>query len=257
MSGADASGAPGAFDAARLPWTRVAELARGGAVALVPVGSTEAHGPHLPLDVDVLIARGVCARAAARLGPGRALVFPAVAYGLTDFAAGFAGTVGVTADACRAYLADVLAGVARHGFAAVLAVNHHLEPAHFRLVHEAAGAAAERSGARVLAPGHRRAPRGPRLGDGFMTGGSHAGTYETSLVLALAPDAVDVAAARALPALQVDLPARIKAGARTFQEAGGPDAYFGAPGAASAAEGERLLGHLVDAVLAALAPAPA
>lgn len=241
--------------AARLTWPRVRELLdTQRAVALLPVGSTEAHGPHLPLDVDVLIAEAVCMRAAHALWRRGtpALVFPAVAYGLTDFAAAFAGTVGLSPDGCRALLTDALGALARQGFAATVAVNHHLEPAHFRLVHEAAREAARASGRRVLAADHRRPPFGPALGEEFMRGGSHAGTYETSLVLAIAPERVDEDRRRALPALEVDLPGRIKAGARTFAEAGGPEAYFGAPARASAAEGERLLGLLVDCTLAAL-----
>jgi creatinine amidohydrolase len=246
------------LEAAHLPWPRVRALAQGGAVALLPVGSTEAHGPHLPLSVDVLIAQAVCREVAQRLEARgvQALLFPPVAYGLTDFAAAFSGTVSLGADTTRALLADALAGIAAHGFAATLAVNHHLEPAHFRVVHEATKLARERTGARVLAPDHRRPPTAPLLGREFTHGGSHAGHYETSLMLAAAPELVDRDALAQLPALEVDLPARIKAGARDFHEAGGPDAYFGDPRSATPEEGRRLLGLLADTVLAALdAPA--
>ena len=53
--------------AAHLPWTQVLTYAESDAVALLPVGSTEAHGPHLPLAVDCLIAEEVCRRVDARL----------------------------------------------------------------------------------------------------------------------------------------------------------------------------------------------
>src|SRR5438046_3008375 len=100
--------------ARELPWTEVKRLAAAGAVALLPIGSTEAHGPHLPLATDVLIAEAVAGRVAARLAEqGRpSLIFPAVAYSLTDFARPFPGTVSVGADAARAFLADVLAALA-------------------------------------------------------------------------------------------------------------------------------------------------
>ncbi|MEW6433052.1 MAG: creatininase family protein [Myxococcota bacterium] len=239
------------IDASTSSWPTVKALAQAGAVALVPVGSTEAHGPHLPLNVDVVIAQEVCRRLAARL-PFDAVVFPPVAYSLTDFAAPFPGTVSLPADTARAMLVGVLSGIAHGGFHAVAVVNHHLEPAHFRVVHEAAKAAAAATGARVLVPDHRRPPTGPLLGDEFMRGGSHAGRYETSLMLAAAPQLVDTAVMRTLPALNVDLPGVIKAGAKDFLEAGGPDAYFGAPAEASAEEGERLFGILVEATAAAL-----
>lgn len=243
------------FDASTCSWPRVKALAQSGAVALLPVGSTEAHGPHLPLNVDVVIALEVCRRVAERL-PTDVVVFPAVTYSLTDFAAPFSGTVSLPADTARAMLLGVLEGIARGGFTTLAVINHHLEPAHFRVVHEAAKAAAASTGARVVVPDHRRPPTGPQLGDEFMHGGSHAGRYETSLMLAAAPHLVDQAAMRALPTLNVDLPGAIKAGAKDFLQAGGPDAYFGAPAEASVEEGERLFAILVEATAATLTSSP-
>jgi creatinine amidohydrolase len=234
--------------AAELSWPEVQRLARAGAVALLPVGSTEAHGPHLPLSVDVVIAEEACKRVAARL-PRDCVQFPSVAYSLTDFAAPFAGTVTLAAETARAMLQGILRGLAGSGFSTIVVLNHHLEPAHFRVVHDAAKAVAASSGAKVLVPDHRRAPTGPLLGDEFMHGGSHAGNYETSLMLAAAPHLVDERARLALPSLDVDLPAAIKAGAKNFLECGGKDAYLGAPAAASAAEGERLFEVLTTAAV--------
>src|SRR6476659_319416 len=234
--------------AERLSYVALRDLADRGAVALLPVGSTEAHGPHLPLSVDVVIAEEVCRRVARRLAERQqpALIFPAVPYGLTDFAATFSGTVSVPEPAARAFLTEVLAGIASHGFERIAVLNHHLEPAHFQLVHQAAQAAAERTGARIAVPDHRKKPIGPRLGPEFTHGGSHAGWYETSLMLAAAPHLVDEAARRSLPDLAVDLPAKIKGGARNFLECGGENAYFGSPATASAEDGLRLLEILAE-----------
>ncbi|MBX5480528.1 MAG: creatininase family protein [Myxococcaceae bacterium] len=242
--------------AAHLTWPEMKRLADDGAIALLPVGSTEAHGPHLPLNVDVVIAEEVARRVAERLAAAgrRGVVFPAICYGLTDFAAKFAGTVSVSATATAQYLQEVLCGIASHGFARIGVLNHHVEPAHFKVVHEAAKAAAARCGATIVVPDHRRRPFVERLGDEFTRGGSHAGEYETSLVLAAAPQLVREEVRRNLPELAVDLPGRIKAGARDFHEAGGPEAYFGAPARASAEEGHRLYellaGFSVDQLLA-------
>src|SRR5262245_25649048 len=139
-------------NAAELPWPEVKQAAAYGALALLPVGSTEAHGPHLPLGTDVAIAQAVAARVAERLSAAgrRALIFPAVTYSLTDFARPFPGTVSVAAEAARAYLTEVFVSLAATPFRRVGVLNHHLEPAHFRLVHEAAKAARERSGADVV-----------------------------------------------------------------------------------------------------------
>jgi creatinine amidohydrolase len=239
-----------AYFARDLPWTEVQRLAKAHAVALLPVGSTEAHGPHLPLSVDVVIAEEVCRRAGEKLGD--AVVFPAVTYGLTDFAAGFSGTVSLSAETTEALLSEVLVGIAQHGFARIGVVNHHLEPAHFAVVHKAAERASKQTSSRIVVPDHRRKPTGPSLGDEFMYGGSHAGNYETSLMLAAAPHLVNEAIRGSLPNLEVDLPARIKAGAKRFEECGGPNAYFGTPAQATKAEGERLMSILVELTVSAL-----
>ena len=238
-----------AIYAAELPWTEIREYARIGAVSLLPIGSTEAHGPHLPLNVDVVISLEVCRRTALRLAARGtpSLIFPPVAYALTEFAAAFAGTVSVGRDATLAYLTEVLRGIASHGFRRIAVVNHHLEPAHFRVVHQAAREAAAKSGATILVPDHRWGATASQLGEEFTRGGSHAGQYETSLMLAAAPKLVRERIRAKLVDLPVDLPAAIKAGARTFADCGGDQAYFGSPSRATAREGRRLLEILAKA----------
>jgi creatinine amidohydrolase len=240
--------------AAELSWPQIREFAEAGAAALLPVGSTEAHGPHLPLNVDVVIAVEVCRRTAIQVSSAgiACVIFPPISYSLTEFAAGFAGTVSVPAKAALAHLTEVLVGIASHRFARIAVVNHHLEPSHFELVHRAARAAAERTGAAIAVPDHRKRPIAPLLGEEFTHGGSHAGRYETSLMLAAAPHLVRDEIRSALPDLPVNLPAAIKGGAQSFRDCGGDDAYFGSPASATAAEGERLLEILVRATQDAL-----
>lgn len=241
-----------------LSWPKVRALAEANAVALLPVGSTEAHGPHLPLSVDVVIAEEVCRRVALRLKARgeQSVTFPSVAYGVTEFASAFSGTVSVGESETEAFLTSVLVGIARHGFRRIGVLNHHLEPAHFAVVHRAAKAAAARTEAGIVVPDHRKRPIGPRLGVEFTHGGSHAGRYETSLMLAAAPQLVAEEIRRALPELPVDLPARIKAGARDFHEVGAADAYLGDPAGATAEEGERLLEILAETSEALLLALP-
>lgn len=247
--------------AKQLSWMSVKELADAKAWALLPVGSTAAHGPHLPLSADVIIAEEVCRRTAEKLAQaGQAsVIFPPVAYGLTDFSASFAGTVSVDGEVAERYLAEVIVGIASHGFGRIGVLNHHLEPAHFRAVHHAARAASARTEVRVVVTDHRKKPVGPLLGEEFMHGGSHAGFYETSLLLAAAPQWVDETARGTLPELNVNLPARIKAGAKSFHECGGHLAYLGNPRAATREDGERLFEVLACAAAQTLlgaAPQP-
>jgi creatinine amidohydrolase len=87
------------------------------------------------------------------------------------------------------------------------------------------------------------------LGAEFSGGSRHAGSYETSIVLAASPDSVRMDRLPELEPVWIDLPARLNDGARTFDEAGGMQAYFGDPRIATAEEGRRLIGTLGEIIL--------
>ncbi len=121
----------------------------------------------------------------------------------------------------------------------------------------AADAAQSATGVPIAFPDKREQRWAVRLSEEFQRGARHAGSYETSLLLATSPEAVRVDALEDLPPLWIDLPAQLRAGARTFAEAGSPLGYFGDPARSSAEEGERLLAALAamvrEAVLEVLA----
>ncbi|HVV82120.1 MAG TPA: creatininase family protein [Kofleriaceae bacterium] len=232
---------------AALTTVELAALVGGGrpVVALLPVGSTEPHGPHLPLATDVLISEAACARAVGDLDARGivALVAPAVPYGVTDCAAGFAGAVSVPPAALTAFLSAVADGLLAQGLAHVCLVNNHLEPAH-----DAAVRAVARPGqVSVACPLTRRWAR--TLSAEFKSGACHAGRYETSLVLAAEPALVDDAARATLPPVPVSLSQQLAAGVTTFTAMGMDAAYAGAPADATAAEGAELLGLLAAMVV--------
>src|SRR5215472_10028052 len=120
------------MDLAEMTWPEAREAFVAGAVAFLPVGATEAHGPHLTLDTDVHIAVGAARRAAGLLeSEGTpALVLPALAYGVSFVGTSFAGTLPVTVETMTAVVRDVLVGLDRYGCTAAVIVNSHLEPAH-------------------------------------------------------------------------------------------------------------------------------
>jgi creatinine amidohydrolase len=223
-------------------------------VALVPVGSVEPHGPHLPLATDTIISEAAAARAVEKLDAQglAAFVAPAIPYGVTQFAAGFAGAISVPADALSAFLQAVVRGYLDAGFAHVCLVNNHLEPAHDVAVRGAlAGLAA--GVASVACPLTRR--WGRTLSAEFKSGACHAGEYETSLVLAAAPEMVDWPAAATLPDLAVSLSDGIKAGKHSFREMGLDRAYTGAPANATAEDGEEMLDRLATMIATEVAEA--
>ena len=239
---------------AELTYEEVAEiLAAGPAVAIVPVGSVEPHGPHLPLDTDTAISVTCAMRAADRLeveampSPGkavRAVVAPSVPYGVTDYASGFAGAIGVPAAALTPMLRAIATSLLATGFVHVCFVNNHLEPAHDAAVRAAieglpAGAAS------VACPLTRR--WGRTLSDEFKRGDCHAGRYETSLVLAAGGHVRE--SFGELPTLGLSLSEAIRAGKSTFAEIGMERAYTGAPREATRDEGEELYEKLVTMVV--------
>jgi creatinine amidohydrolase len=246
-----------AHDLAKRSWPEVqALLARpGGCAAILPVGATEAHGPHLPLDTDVTIALGTARRAAAELeGRGRAcLVLPAIAWSVANYAADFAGTLSLRPETAVALLSDALIAATRAGFAPLAVANAHLEPAHIETIRQAVQAA-RAAGADVRFPDVTRRALAERLTEEFRSGACHAGRYEGSLVLADDPAAVKDELRRALPPVPISLVEAMRAGRTDFRAAGGAQAYFGAPAEASADEGrasfEVLAAMVVEALLA-------
>lgn len=239
-------------------WPEVRRVLQQPPVALLPVGSTEAHGPHLPLATDVILAEGMAAALAEKLAARgvRGEILPSLHYGVTDCAAEFPGTISISAAALRSLLEDIARSLELQGFRALCLVNAHLEPAHRAVLADLAA----RSPGRVIFPDKVRRRFAERLGPEFLSGACHAGSYETSLMLWLRPDLVREEIRRALPPNPISLGQALKEGKRTFGEAGGPQAYFGFPAEASAEEGRRLLEVLAslmaDEVASALPPAP-
>ncbi|PRP93243.1 Creatinine amidohydrolase [Enhygromyxa salina] len=250
-----------ALELARMTYVEVeAALARPEPkIALLPTGSTEAHGPHLPLATDSIISEEMARRAAEQLA-GRGMIavrLPALHYAVTDWAADFAGSAGITKDTAQATLLELARRCGTLGFDATVLINAHLEPDNIATLRGVTRAYAE-SGApgRLLFPDNTRRRNAARLTDEFRSGSCHAGQYETSLVLAVDPSLVRTELARALPEHHVPLHEHIARGATSFADCGLDQAYCGDPAGASAAEGhatyDALAAIVVDAVTEAL-----
>lgn len=246
------------YELAQLTWEDVRDLDRARTLVVLPVGAIEAHGPHLPLDTDVVIATAMARAGAKRLGARDkvVLILPALAYTAAGFGAGFPGTLSISGVTVTALIVDLARSLSEQGFHLLAIANAHLDPEHLTALNEAVKLARADRLLPVVFPDLTRRPWGTRLGEEFQSGACHAGQFETSIVLRENADAVRNDVRQSLAPNPQSLSKAIKEGKRTFEAAGGPRAYFGDPAAASAEEGSRLvdaLGSILEeAVLGAI-----
>jgi creatinine amidohydrolase len=103
--------------------TTTDEVAVHAAVAVLPVGSFEQHGPFLPLVTDSLIAAAIAAAVAAH--HQNVFQLPAITYGCSHEHAGFPGTVSISAATLSAVIADIIESLAQQGINELIIVNAH------------------------------------------------------------------------------------------------------------------------------------
>ena len=247
---------------AAMTWEDARDAAGPGSIAILPVGAIEAHGPHLPLDTDVIIAQAMARSGANRLAARgtSVVVLPPLTYTAAPFAQGFPGTLSLRPETVTATVLDIGAGLTRHGFGMLAIANAHLDPAHLASLEAAVTAIRRDLGLAVAFPNLASKPWALRLSDEFKSGACHAGQFETSIVLAERPDLVREAIRAKLAPNPASLSRAIRDGKQSFEDAGGARAYFGFPAHATVEEGRatiELLGAILDdAVRAELSAQP-
>ena len=210
---------------ATLTSPEAAERAAAGAVLAVPVGSTEQHGPHLPLATDADLAVALC----AQLGVAHpaVVVAPSVPYGSSGEHEGFAGTISIGQEATELLLTE-LGRSATRTFSRVLLVS----------THGGNTEAVRRAVVRLRAESRDVSVWLPR-----WPGDAHAGRAETSLQLALAPGTVRLDRAEAGNTTPIaELMPALRA---TAVKGVSPNGVLGDPAGASAAEGAAIFAGLL------------
>ena len=241
-----------------LTYTEVQDLDPGALVAILPVGAIEAHGPHLPLETDVIIAEAMAESGSEQLAEVgiESVILPPIAYTSAAFARNFPGTLSLDADAVERHMFELGSALAVQGFRALAIANAHLDPGHLASIRGAIEALEQAAPELSIAfPDITRRPWGGRLTEEFRSGACHAGCYEGSIVLARRPELVRQDVAAALTDNPVSLSTAVRDGLDSFETAGGPDAYFGDPAAATAEEGQATitaLGRILFEAVAAL-----
>ena len=213
----------------------------GTRLVLVPVGSTEQHGPHLPLETDTLIATAVAEGVARRLGGREAGVWvaPPLSYGSSGEHQSFPGTVSIGTEALRFVVVELVRSL-RTWAPRVVLVNAH-----------GGNLVALRSAVdQLVAEGHDVASAACATEEVDL----HAGRTETSLLLHLAPRLVrlDLAEAGDCRPLAEILPALISGGVAAVS----PNGVLGDPTGATAEEGRAVLETMVADVAGQLSGTP-
>jgi creatinine amidohydrolase len=105
-------------------WPEIKVAVAEERVAVLPVGTVEQHGPHLPLVTDVLTATEMSRMAVSRI-PEEAVLMPSVYYSFNEHHMDFPGTIAVGGETIIQYITDIGTSLARHGFRKMLIVNGH------------------------------------------------------------------------------------------------------------------------------------
>lgn len=167
-------------------------------VAVLPLGATEQHGPHLPLGVDTVLADGIVAASLPLLPAGLPVLFlPTQQIGLSPEHARFAGTLTLSAETVIRMWKEIGAGVARAGVKKLVLFNAH--GGHVGAMDIVARELRAEHGLIVYSVSWFNLPlgdAGAQFGAGEHRFGVHAGDIETSMMLALAPQQVRMAEAK-------------------------------------------------------------
>lgn len=188
---------------AELPWPAAERRVKDGAPVFLPLGATEQHGRHMALNVDVVLPTAIAARAAARVG---GLVLPAIAYGnrsqpKTGGGRAFPGTLNITAHTFSLIVRDVICDLYRQKVRRIVTVNGHYENLWptiegIELALDVIGRE-ESKGLTILRIDHWDMIRKETLDRVFPDGYpgielEHASVLETSMMLALRPELVNL-----------------------------------------------------------------
>jgi creatinine amidohydrolase len=224
----------------RLTWDAVARRIAAGAAAILPIGAAaKEHGFHLPMNTDRIQAKWLATKMADRFD---ALVWPTVSYGYYPAFAEYAGSTGLSASLFENLIEEIATVIVGFGCRALFVLDTGVStqmPIDRALVRVGANHVKH---LRVYdGPHYRRAAA--QLAE--QSHGSHADELETSVMLALAPDLVNMSRAEASPPVKQETPGRL-----TPTDTASPNysrsGSYGDPTLATRAKGEILLAAMID-----------
>jgi creatinine amidohydrolase len=182
----------------------VKEFARTRKVVILPVGSVEEHGDHLPLCTDSIQPEYVAVEVAKKT---KCIIAPTVKYGVCTSARNFPGTISIRFDSLRSLIRDILEELVRNGFSRILVLSGHAGQAHMTALKLAAKETLRHHDKNM------KQDR-PRImvcsdydfayelkGKYFDKKDGHAGAIETSRIMSIRPDLVKKKGVKSYPNL--------------------------------------------------------
>jgi len=207
---------------------------------IIPFGTVEAHGRHLPLNTDTLIIREVVKKAASI---AKVYMAPPIQYGVCTSTGQHPGTIGITASTLRKLTRDIVRDAFDKGLRKFILISGHGGSLHVAAMKEAAETLTqELSGVRIAALSIYEILGKEADAVAETKNDSHAGEIETSLVLHLAPALVKGRSKEEYPKLPKPVVAKDKV--RYW-----PGAVWGDPGKATAEKGEKVFNIMVQSVV--------
>jgi creatinine amidohydrolase len=170
-----------------MTWPEVKEAAKNGRVPIIPIGSTEQHGPHLPLKTDAYIVEKLCEEVATKI-PDKVVVMPCIYYGYNEHHLDFPATIHIDHETLIRFVINIGKSLAHHGFKKMVIVNGHgsntalMEIAARRITLETPAICASLTYINLE-------PKVFQLIEGEE---GHGGDIETSIMLYLAPELVNM-----------------------------------------------------------------
>lgn len=209
---------------------------------LLPVGAVEAHGNHLPIDTDIIIATSLVEEVSSRTG---IIALPPLSYGYLKGLRDFPGSISVRPDTFRALLADIAFSLAEKGVSKLGVVNCHIPNS--PLIDEISHMMKDKIAVLNLTfPGLEHVLKNICTSRQWHPGIFHAEEIETSLMLWLRPNLVDMSKARpSYPQKPPDFDVRYVSW-KDFTDNG----VVGDPTQATKEKGEKIFNYFVDQIVA-------
>jgi creatinine amidohydrolase len=233
---------PSQYEVAGLTWDRVKERLAKGAAAILPIGAgSKQHGLHMPMSTDQFFADYFARALAEKID---ALIWPTLGYGAYPAFVAYAGSVSLANETFQAVVTEIVNALLKFGAYRVVILDTGLST----IAPVELAVKASRNSSRIR---HVKLFAGPRFKETARAlkqqpYGTHADEIETSLMLAIAPELVDMARAKPMPFSPTG-PARGRLSPDDPSAANySPSGSFGDPTLASAEKGAKLLAAILD-----------